>query len=244
MIQGPHTLLNRTVHGIAYDAMHDEIIVNSNIGQAVLTYRGGADGDEAPIRIIQGPSTQLRDPVSVALDAVHNEIFVFQRGPASEKVLVFDRTARGDAAPKRVLSTNAIHGAVDPVHNVLVVPGGGGLLIFDRTAAGDAQPKTRIGGPNSGLRGARAIVTYAPTGKIVANISAGGEDAVGGGYVGVWSIHANGDVPPEWTIGKGILQQIRGLTLDPANKTVIVSDKYYNGVLTYALPEMFDVDRP
>jgi DNA-binding beta-propeller fold protein YncE len=239
MIQGQKTLLNRTVHGIAYDQLHDEIIVNSNIGQAVLTYRGGADGDEAPIRIIQGPRTLLRDPVSVALDAVHDEVFVFQRGPASEMVLVFDRTARGDVAPKRVLNASAGHGAVDPVHNLLVLPGEGGFLIFDRTAEGRAQPKAKITGPNSGARGARAIVVYPSTGKIVANISAGGEDAMGG-YVGVWSLHASGDVPPEWTIGKGILEQVRGLTLDPANKSVLVSDKYYNGVLTFALPEMFD----
>jgi DNA-binding beta-propeller fold protein YncE len=238
-IQGQKTLLNRTVHGIAYDAIHDEIVVNSNIGQAVLTYRGGADGDEAPIRIIQGPRTLLRDPVSVALDAVHDEIFVFQRGPASEMVLVFDRAARGDVAPKRVLNASAGHGAVDPVHNLLVLPGEGGFLIFDRTAEGRAQPKAKINGPKSGARGARAIVVHAQTGKIVANISSGGEDAMGG-YVGVWSLHASGDVPPEWTIGKGILQQVRGLTLDPANKSVLVSDKYYNGVLTFALPEMFE----
>lgn len=244
MIQGQRTLLNRTVHGIAYDRLHDEIVVNSNIGQAVLTYRGAANGDEAPIRIIQGPRTQLRDPVSVALDAVHNEIFVFQRGPASEKVIVFDRNAQGDVPPKRVLKTTAIHGAVDPVHDLLIVPGGDGLLIYDRTAEGDAQPKGRIGGPTSGLRSARAITIYPPSGKIAVNITAGGEDALGGSYVGVWDLQASGDAAPEWTLGKGLLQQIRGLTLDPANKAVIVSDKFYNGVLTFAVPEIFEAAGP
>lgn len=239
VIQGQKTFLNRTVHGIKYNEVHDEIVVNSNIGQAVLTYRGGAEGDEAPIRIIQGPSTQLVDPVSVAIDQVHDEIFVFQRGPASRKVLVFERTAAGDAAPKRVLNVNAGHGAVDPIHNLLILPGGGGLLIFDRTASGDAKPRRTITGPNAGLRSARAIEIYPPTGKIIVNVGGGGEDVVGGDFVGVWSIHADGDVAPEWTIGKGILMQMRGLTLDPANRTVMVSDKYYNGVLTFALPEMY-----
>jgi DNA-binding beta-propeller fold protein YncE len=239
VIQGQNTLLNRTVHGIKYNEIHDEIVVNSNIGQAVLTYRGGAEGDEAPIRVIQGPSTQLVDPVSVAIDQVHDEIFVFQRGPASRKVLVFERTAKGDAAPKRVLNVNAGHGAVDPIHNLLILPGGGGLLVFDRIASGDAQPRSKITGPNAGLRNARAIEVYPPTGKIIVNVGGGGEDVLGGDYVGVWSIEADGDVRPEWTIGKGILKQMRGLTLDPANRTVMVSDKYYNGVLTFALPEMF-----
>ena len=234
MIQGQNTFLNRTVHGIGYDEIHDEIVVNSNIGQAVLIYRGGADGDESPIRIIQGPKTGLIDPVSVAVDQVHGEIFVFQRGPGSRQVRVFDRMAHGDVAPKRVLNVNAGHGAVDPVHDLLVVPGEGGLLIFDRTAEGDAEPKAKIGGVR-----ARAIEIYPPTGKIVANIS-GGRMSGEAGYVGVWSIHDNGDdVPPEWTLGKGVFRQMRGLTLDPANKTVIVSDKYWNGVLTFALPEMY-----
>jgi hypothetical protein len=42
--------------------------------------------------------------------------------------------------------------------------------------------------------------------------------------VAVWSITETGDVAPQGTIGKGILTQERGLTLDPVNKTVIVSD--------------------
>ena len=96
----------------------------------------------------------------------------------------------------------------DPVHDLLVVPGEGGLLIFDRTAEGDAEPKAKIGGVR-----ARAIEIYPPTGKIVANISGGGMSGEAG-YVGVWSIHDNGDeVPPEWTLGKGVFRQIRGLTL-------------------------------
>ena len=32
----------------------------------------------------------------------------------------------------------------------------------------------------------------------------------------------------------------RGLTLDPKKKTVIISDKYLNAVLTFSLPEIYD----
>ena len=104
IIEGQNTRLNRTVHAIAYDEIHDEIVVQSNMGQAVVTYRGGANGDEAPIRIIQGPKTLLRDPVSLFIDAVHNEIFVFNMG-TDDTLLVYDRMANGDVAPKRVLKT-------------------------------------------------------------------------------------------------------------------------------------------
>jgi DNA-binding beta-propeller fold protein YncE len=61
----------------------------------------------------------------------------------------------------------------------------------------------------------------------------------------VWSIDDRGDVPPRWTIAgpKNMLRQPRGVTLDPKNKTVIVSDKYLNGVLTYSFPEIYDAPR-
>jgi hypothetical protein len=81
------------VHAIAYDDVHDEIVVQSNIGQAVVTYRGAANGDEAPVRIIQGPKTLLRDPVSLFIDPVHNEYFVFNMG-TDDTMLVFDRMAQ------------------------------------------------------------------------------------------------------------------------------------------------------
>ncbi len=63
--------------------------------------------------------------------------------------------------------------------------------------------------------------------------------------MGIWSIDDSGDVPAQWTIAgpKGMLRQPRGVTLDPKNKTLIVSDKYLNGVLTYSFPELFDAPR-
>ena len=57
--------------------------------------------------------------------------------------------------------------------------------------------------------------------------------------MGVWSIQANGDVALNGPSARNILKQMRGLTLDPANRTVMVSDNYYNGVLTFALPEIY-----
>jgi hypothetical protein len=69
----------------------------------------------------------------------------------------------------------------------------------------------------------------------------GAEMAHDRGFVGVWSIHDRGDVPPRWMIGgpKGMLVQIRGVALDPKNKSVMVSDKRLNAVLTYSFPEIF-----
>lgn len=258
-IQGSNSKTNRTMHAIAYDEVHDEIVVPSRAGQAIMTFRGSANGNEAPIRIIQGPKTGLRQFDKLSVDPVNNEVFVFFGG----QVVFFDRLANGDVAPKRILNPpglRANHARVDPIRNLLIVGGGNRIWIFDRTAQGpDAKPRAIIGGgPKSGLRVGQGMALYPPTGKILVNVP-GGEDegrneteaftpeqlASDRSYVGVWSIDDNGDVPPQWTIGgpKGMLRQPRGLTLDPKNKTVIVSDKYLNGVLTYSFPEVFDPPR-
>ena len=68
LIAGQKTLLSRTMHDIRYDAVHDEFIVTNPFAQAILVFRGGADGEEAPIRVIQGPSTQLKRPDRVDVD--------------------------------------------------------------------------------------------------------------------------------------------------------------------------------
>jgi hypothetical protein len=120
-----------------------------------MTFRGGANGEEAPIRVIQGPHTQIGFPNhGIGLDNIHNEIFIVDK----EYILVFPRTATGDVAPLRVirgpntLLYNARGVVVDPVRNVLLVGTDSGLLVFDRSADGDAKPRAIISGPLSGIR--------------------------------------------------------------------------------------------
>lgn len=243
------------MHGFAYDAIHDEIVVTSPLAQAVLTFRGDAHGEEPPLRVIQGPHTQIDGPPDlgndrVSIDPVHNEIYV----PAvPSSILVFDRTASGDVAPKRVLhgpdtqfEAPGIRGmasvAIDPIHNVLVVDHGGKLLIFDRTANGNAKPLRVIGGPNSGVANISSFQIYAPKGWIVT----GGR----GGFIGVWSIQDDGDVPPRWKIP---VEQLTGyvasgIALDPVHKEMMLScagqrvrppSGIANAVLTFSWPEIF-----
>lgn len=238
IIEGQKTLLNRTVHSVAYDQIHDEIIVNQNIGQAILTFRGEASGDEAPIRIIQGAKTLMRDPQVTFVDPVNNEIYVINM-TIDDSILVFDRLAQGDVAPKRVLKgpdtmLGAEYGGVDPIHNLLVVVGRqesrggseGHILIFDRTASGNTEPLRVIRGPKSGLGRGGKMAIYPTTGKILVST---------GGGVGVWSIDDNGDIPPEWRI----TTPGGGLAVDPKEQNVIVSNKPMNAILSYFLPEIF-----
>ncbi len=248
--------MTRTIHDMAYDPVRDEIVIPQFFAFAILTYKGDASGDVAPIRKIFGPHTQLKNSMRLALDPVHGEIFV----PQGRSVLVFSRDADGDVAPIRVIKgPDTMLGAsaltVDPVHNLLIVSGGGGggedggegggggrggghILIFNRTDSGNVKPRGVITGPM--VDGATLMTTYPPRGFILAAVHRGGRNSEQA-YVGVWSINDNGVVPPRWTIGgpKGLLRDTRGIAVDPKHKAVIVSDKYVNGVATYSFPEIF-----
>ena len=238
------------MHGLSYDEIHDEFTVPQQFAQAILTFAGGAEGETAPLRVIQGSNTRLEAPDRVAVDAVNNEIYV----PEGNKILVYDRMANGNVAPKRAiegpdagLDMDAV--AIDPINNFLLVAAGGGgggrdrsgtrFLVFDRTANGNAKPKWTIQGPRA-MGGPFAI--YPPKKLILATNRPLGEELAGDdSYLGVWSYEKSSDGPPLWTIGgpNGILQMPRGVTLDVKNKSIIASDKRLNSVFTFRVPEIF-----
>jgi DNA-binding beta-propeller fold protein YncE len=250
-IAGQATRINRGMHDVTYDAVNDEIIMANPFAQAILVFRGGADGDEAPIRVIQGPKTQMAHPdYAATVDPVHNEIYVVEK----EYILVFPRTANGDVAPVRVIrgpdtklvNTRAL--VVDPVRNLIITATRSGLLIFDRTADGNAKPKRIIGGRNSMLGGSMPQLQLSPKGWIVG--SARGEETPEGveydteedglvdNRIGVWHVDDNGDVPPAFLIG-GPRSRLPGprIALNPNHKELIVG----RGVRLriYSLPEIF-----
>ena len=252
------------MHGIEYDEIHDEIVVPQPFAVAILTFRGGANGDEAPIRVIQGPQTQLINYSTdqVEIDPVHNEIFVLAGYPNPDHILVFAREANGNVAPIRVLKgpdafRRVDSVAVDPVRNVLLVSGQAadgtrGVIFFDRTAQGNAKPRGMVIGPTGRMtvapeKGLFLVVIKPPRSEgardttdelQMPGVSAAASDK---DYVGVWSMDDRGAAPPRWMIGgpSGILQWIFGLTLNPKEKTVIVTDMRLNAAVTYAFSEIF-----
>jgi len=175
------THLSRTTHGIAYDTAHDEIIAPNPLAAAVVIFRGGANGEEAPVRTIQGARSVLSRPETVAVDETNNELFVGD--PGDRRVLVYKRDADGDSAPLRTIQgpktklLQIVGVAVDPKRDLLVVssysrlPGGvTGLLIFGRTDQGDVAPRRVIAGPKTGITRLRQIALDPETGKVFAAV--------------------------------------------------------------------------
>ncbi len=99
IIQGDKTGLDFP-HGLVVDNVHDEIAVANDGDNSVAIFSRTASGNVAPIRVIKGPHTEIQRPIGLALDAVHNELWVANSGHTAE---VFDRSAGGDAAPKRII---------------------------------------------------------------------------------------------------------------------------------------------
>jgi len=248
-IYGQTSMLSRTMHDIRYNPINDEILVPNPFSNAILTFRGGADGQEAPVRIIQGPNTELSGPDRLDIDVVNREIFVPGRG----NVLVFPLDGNGDVRPKRVVRgpDTQIDGssiAVDSLNNLFAVTGRDrSILVFDRTANGNVKPLHVIKGPNTQIDRINQMAVY-PAGKllVVAMPGVQGDMEPPRVFVGMWSLDDDGDVAPKWTItGKQTgLKKPFAVALNPEHKEIYVTDMRLNGVMTFLVPEVFQpVDR-
>lgn len=178
--------MGRTLHGIGYNSVTDEILVGNPLAASVLVFRGAASGNEAPVRVIQGPKTRFEYPHSVAVDVKNQEILVID--PTARSILVFPWNANGDVAPKRVLKgpntklRYIVSAAVDPDRDLLIVSTSAagvhssagapvdGLVIFNRTDSGDVAPRAIIAGPKTGI-GLNPWQLEVHQGKIYAAIS-------------------------------------------------------------------------
>ena len=76
VIEGQTTKLSRTTHGDRLLSVHDEMVVPVHLAGAILTFRADASGEEAPIRVIQGPHTRILRPETVTLDLKNDELIM------------------------------------------------------------------------------------------------------------------------------------------------------------------------
>ena len=250
------------MHDIRYDEVNDEIVVPVPYSEAILTFRGDADGQESPIRIIQGPRTGTVGS-RVDVDAIHDELFTYN--DEADVIKVFPRDANGDVAPIRTIEgpdtqiKSAYGIAVDPINDVLAVglnsdwgtervhlsddPEKGAILLFDRTDSGNVAPRAVIRGPNTGIIRINQI-DLNPERRLIVVAMPAIKDQMEpeGAFVGVWSYDDNGDVPPLYKIPIGEVTRMKkpfGVVLNPNEQEVIVSDMRQQGILVFSVPEIF-----
>lgn len=265
MITGQGSKLGRTIHGIAYDPIHDEIVVPNALADAVLVFRAGAGGAEPPIRVIQGPCTRLVTPHAVNVDPDNKEILVASL--TGKSISAFPWNANGDVAPLRVIQGpktllgHVVGLVVDPVRNLLAVANSNDILIFNRTDHGDVAPRARIAGPKTligdepwQMQIYKGRIFLAASNHLHQNVYSGvtlkgtyttvPEDPwlnPNLGFVGVWNITDDGDVAPSAMVRgpfSGLLHPT-GLALNPKDGEIYVSDSIRNGFLTFLVPDFF-----
>ena len=182
-LEGDHTRLEDP-HGIAVDTKNHWMFV-SNHGNAknrkipgsgkfeppsITVYPLKASGDTPPLRVIQGPQTQLDWPAAIYLDQENGELYV--ANDAADSILVFHETDSGDQAPFRVVKgprtgiKNPTGLFVDTKNQELWVSnmGNHSATVFPIAADGNAPP----------LR----VIRSAPAGKLALAIGNPG----GAGY--------------------------------------------------------------
>ena len=163
VIEGGRTQLE-DAHGIAVDTKNQWIFV-SNHGNtsnfevagsgkfeppSITVYPLKASGDIPPLRVIEGPRTQLNWPAALYLDQERGELYV--ANDTDNSILVFRVTDSGDAAPARVVKgartgiANPTGVFVDLKNDELWVSnmGNHSATVYPRTANGDIAPLRTI----------------------------------------------------------------------------------------------------
>jgi hypothetical protein len=120
IIMGPKTQLDNP-HAVTVDPVHGEIYVPGRADDhRVLVFKREAEGDVAPIRILELDS----EPARIGIDPARKLVIVSGRG-----LQIFDRLASGKAKPLRVIRPPEGAGglmAVNPEKGIVFARGGEG----------------------------------------------------------------------------------------------------------------------
>ncbi len=213
--------------GLAVDEERQEMLITGQRGNVLAAYAKSARENDPPAWVIWGDKTLLADPHGVALDTKKDIIFVanfgstaspralkpgeklevvaadynnLQRGTARTlpvSITVYDKNARGDVAPIRVITgprtqLNWPTGLfVDSEREELYVAndGANSILVFDTDANRDAAPKRVLKGPQTLLHYPSSVFVDTKNDEIfVANF--------GNHRITVYPRTAQGDVAP------------------------------------------------
>jgi len=208
--------------GIAVDSVNNELYVTSQHNAAVVVFRKFAEGEEAPLRLIQGDRTGLGNPHGIIVDTQNDLIYVSNHGQAASRPIEGNDPA---TRPRPNM----------PLARRTAIPGTGrffppSITVYDRTASGDTPPLRTIEGPRTRLNWPAGLAVDLDRGELFVANDTGNE-------VLVFDADASGDVEPIRAI-KGAdtsLANPGGIFLDTTNDELWVSN-YGNHSLTVYPP--------
>src|SRR5262249_40499282 len=113
---------------------------------SITVYPLKANGDTSPVRVIQGPKTQLNWPGAMSINPDTGELFI--ANDVNNSILVFRETDKGDVSPSRIIKgnktrlSNPTSVLVDMKHKELWVTnlGSSSATIYPLSASGDVAP--------------------------------------------------------------------------------------------------------
>jgi len=202
-------------HGAAdvhLDKVHDELFISTEHINRISVYRRAAEGEEKPLRIIQGPHTGIADPHGLYVDPASDELFVTNYGNFRETNENDDTesTANEDSGGERKRDKPTAAKKAKPPRKVLpLAPSTGRFVppfisVFARTAQGDAAPLRVIQGPHTGLNLPLGITRDPQTHQIIVANS-------GDNSVLFFDANASGDAVPVRVL-KGSATNLRAPT--------------------------------
>jgi DNA-binding beta-propeller fold protein YncE len=196
---------------LGVDDQTQELFLTSQApADTVFVYAKGAKGNDAPIRILQGPRTQLADVFGMALDTKNQLMYVANRGyslprwgdsvsPAS--ITVYPLRAGGDTPPLRVIQgpktrlnwPGQIYLDIERQELFVANAFDDSILVFRASASGDVAPVRVLKGSRTGLKNPHGLFVDEKNGElVVANY---------GNYTAtVYPRMAEGNAPPKRTI--------------------------------------------
>ena len=206
--------------GIAVDEDAQEMFLTVQHDSAVVVFPKLAQGEDVPIRLLQGDRTRLADPHGIALDTKNHLIYVTNHGTTHS----VDPEQIKKLPPRAMFIDGSLSKPNWPLSRNYSLPGSGrifpsSITVYAKTAKGDTAPLRVIQGPMTQLNWPNGVAVDPESGELyVANDM--------DNSVLVFSDSANGDVAPIRVL-KGLKSLVKnpvGVALDLKNKELWVSN--------------------
>jgi DNA-binding beta-propeller fold protein YncE len=199
-----------TTFGIVGDEETQELLMTIQDDHAVSVFRKDAKDNDAPVRVIQGPKTQMADPHGIALDPKTGLIYVTNWGTFNDR--------KYEGVPPRYGKANW------PVARTNNIPGSGknqppSITVYRKDARGDVAPLRVIQGPRTLMNWPTSIAVHPDRGELfVANDTSD--------TVTVYRTDADGDVAPIRVLKgpRSMIKNPTGVALDLLNNELWVAN--------------------